>query len=415
VNGEGKLVKGKVETMPDVLDLMSRLSRLDTVDLTIHPERCVVVRNRNAQCRKCSLACTSGAISLHGNDLAIDAEKCVSCGTCASVCPTAALEARNPTDAELLQFSSRIMRESGAPPVFACRVLTEANKNGYDRSRVIEVGCLGRLEESELVTLVALGLSPLLLAHGDCEGCELHTGRAVIDLVDETMGRLLEAWGLASPLRLVEGLPAEVTLKGREAAQTEDADGMSRRDFFTQIKTGARDVAAQAAAQTLRLEEQPPEKEVTVIKVMKDGTLPHFIPNRRERMLDHLDLIGEPQAEWLDSRLWGYLSIDEGLCSSCLMCATFCPTGAIAKFDGPGEGGERGIEHYPADCVQCRLCEDICPTDALSISSRVPLRELVEGRIVRYTMKPLAHELNSPKQIYNAMYDLLGGGQIYER
>jgi ferredoxin len=148
---------------------------------------------------------------------------------------------------------------------------------------------------------------------------------------------------------------------------------------------------------------------------MKDGTLPHFIPNRRERMLDHLEMIGEPQAEWLDSRLWGYLSIDDGLCNSCFMCATFCPTGAIVKFSDFDEDGERGIEHYPADCVQCRLCEDICPTDALSISSRVPLRELIEGRIIRYVMKPPTYELNTPKQIYHAMYDLLGGGQIYER
>jgi ferredoxin len=190
---------------------------------------------------------------------------------------------------------------------------------------------------------------------------------------------------------------------------------MSRRDFFTQIKTGAQNAAAQSAAQALRLEQQPDEEKPTVVRVMRDGTLPHFIPNRRERMLDYLELIGEPSAEWLDSRLWGYLSIDVDRCNSCRMCATFCPTGAIVKFDDPGEGGAMGIEHYPADCVQCRLCEDICPANALTINSRVPVRELVEGEIVRHVMKPPEHELNSPKQIYHAMYDLLGGGQIYER
>jgi Fe-S-cluster-containing hydrogenase component 2 len=401
--------------MPDVLELMSTLSELDTDDITIHPERCVVVRNRNAHCRRCSQACTSGAISLVGNDLTIDAEKCVGCGSCATVCPTAALEARNPTDSELLQSCSRVIREKRVPPVFVCKPLLDANPEAYDRSKVVEVGCLGRLEESGLVTLVALGLSPLVWAHGDCEACPQLPGRKVADLVYETMTVLLGAWGHDNPLRLVEGLPDEVVLDRREAARTEDADGMSRRDFFTRIKTGAKNVAVQGAAQALHLDQQPIEEKPAVVRVMKDGTLPHFIPNRRERMLDYLELIGEPNAEWLDSRLWGYLSINDDRCNSCRMCATFCPTGAIVKFDEPGEDGAMGIEHYPAGCVQCRLCEDICPSDALSISSRVPVRELVEGEIVRHVMKPLSQELNSPKQIYHAMHRLLGGGQIYER
>jgi formate hydrogenlyase subunit 6/NADH:ubiquinone oxidoreductase subunit I len=349
------------------------------------------------------------------NDLSITEENCVGCGACATVCPTAALEARNPTDAELLQSSARVIREAQALPTFACKPLLDSVSGGYDRSRVIEVGCLGRLEESELVALIALGLSPLVLAHGSCESCSRLPGRKVTDLVYETMSVLLSAWGHASPLRLVDGLPEEVTLSAHEASKTEDASGMSRRDFFMRIRTGAQGAAAQSAAQALRLEESPIEEKPAVIRVMGDGTLPHFIPNRRERMLDYLERIGEPSVEWLDSRLWGYLSIDDARCNSCRMCATFCPTGAIVKFDDPGEDGEMGIEHYPADCVQCRLCEDICLTGAVSISSRVPIRELVEGEILRFVMKPAKHELNSPKQIYHAMYDLLGGGQIYER
>jgi hypothetical protein len=127
---------------------------------------------------------------------------------------------------------------------------------------VIEVGCLGRLEESELVTLIALGVSPLILAHGDCSGCALEPGRAVAYLVDETMTGLLGAWGIDSPLQIVKGLPDKVTRERREAAKTEDVDGMSRRDFFTWIKTGAQDAAAQAAAQTLHLDEQRPVEKV---------------------------------------------------------------------------------------------------------------------------------------------------------
>ena len=76
---------------------------------------------------------------------------------------------------------------------------------------------------------------------------------------------------------------------------------------------------------------------------------------------------------------------------------------------------EFGIEHYPADCVQCRTCEDICMKQCLTLSDEVPIKELVEGVIERIDMTPMKYKPNDPKQIYHHMYDLLGGGQIYER
>jgi len=402
--------------MPDVLDLMDTLSKLNTTELTIHPERCVVVRNCNASCRRCSVACTSGAIVLEGNELVVNPDACVGCGTCATVCPTMALEARNPTDSELLQLSVRILREHSALPVYACKPLLEEHKDEYDKARVIEVGCLGRLEESELVTLIVSGISPLLLAHGDCASCDRAAGHEVNETVYATMATLLSAWGQSNPIVLVSGLPKEVVLMKSESARTEDVDGMSRRDFFTQIRTGITTAASQAAVHTLHLEQTAPDSpKRSVVKVMADGTLPHFVPSRRERMLDHLDLMGEPQAERLNTRLWGYLSINDELCSSCKMCAIFCPTGAITKYDELGDAPETGVEHYPADCVQCRLCEDICPKEAINISSDVPLSDLVRGEIIRFPMKAVKQKPNDPKQIYNAMYELLGGGQIYER
>ena len=123
--------------MVNALDLMSRFSDLETSEITIHTERCVVVRNRNASCRRCAIACTSGAISLNTNELAIDPEKCVGCGTCATVCPTADLEARNQTDSELLQCAAAIFREP-QDTMIACKTYWK-KANRYDRSQVIEV------------------------------------------------------------------------------------------------------------------------------------------------------------------------------------------------------------------------------------------------------------------------------------
>ena len=79
--------------------IVGKFSELDSVAIAVNQARCAKVRNRNVECLKCAQACTSGCISLIDGELVIDSSKCVGCGTCATVCPTCALEARNPSDA----------------------------------------------------------------------------------------------------------------------------------------------------------------------------------------------------------------------------------------------------------------------------------------------------------------------------
>jgi ferredoxin len=302
--------------------------------------------------------------------------------------------------------------------------------DGYDPALVVELGCLGRLEESVLIALTVLGAEHIMLAHADCAACPLKRGRTLANTVFATVDTLLAAWGHANPLALTDAIPEVAVMTGMdEGAVTVTAgSGLSRRDFFTQIRTDAQSTVVQTVSNSVLFSEVTPIPEKpAVVKVMQDGTLPHFIPNRRERLLDYLDRLGEVQAPSIDTRLWGTLSIDETLCNSCRMCATFCPTGAIVKYDDPvssddhaveTKGSETtysiGVEHYCADCVECRLCEDICPTKAAHISSLLSTKSLVEGRIVRIPMKPQDYEYNTPDQIYRGMFDLLGGGQIYE-
>ncbi|NHM13632.1 4Fe-4S dicluster domain-containing protein [Eggerthellaceae bacterium zg-886] len=147
--------------------------------------------------------------------------------------------------------------------------------------------------------------------------------------------------------------------------------------------------------------------------VMKDGTLPHFLPDRRERLLDALARLGEPVHPKLETRLWGAVVIDSALCESCRMCATFCPTGAIAKFDDAD--GALGVAHTLADCVKCGSCQDICPTDAITLLDAVPTSWLVGGESHRYDMVPRAVNLdNNSHQILDT-FRLFFNGDIFER
>ena len=70
--------------------------------IVVHRERCAKVRNRNVACLKCADACTSGCIALVDGELRVDAAGCIGCGVRDCV-PTSALEARNPSDAQLAQ------------------------------------------------------------------------------------------------------------------------------------------------------------------------------------------------------------------------------------------------------------------------------------------------------------------------
>jgi ferredoxin len=394
--------------MPTVKNFFGLLEKIQSADITVHQNRCAVVRNRNAKCMKCAEVCTSGCISYDDNELIITPDLCIGCGTCATVCPTCALEAHRPNDAELLHQCLGAMRANDGEVVIACEEITSAAEGLFDPEKVVSVRCLGRVEESLLATLAVAGAKHVSLVEGKCNGCEHVTGFHMAERVRDTSNTLLGTWNNDMKVDLVPKFPAAVRQQGKAAF---DAD---KRKFFTDVKSetklAANATADYAITEKLGIED---ESQKRFQKVMDDGTLPHFVPDRRERLLNALAALGEPQDVMIETRLWGHVIIDPDKCSSCQMCATFCPTGAISKFTD--EDGTFGVEHFPGDCVKCRCCTDICPKEALTLSDEVFAVDLLSGAVDRYEMKPLAHPIDDPHQIWYTMRDLLGSDQIYER
>ena len=271
------------------------------------------------------------------------------------------------------------------------------------------------MEESLLVTLAALGVRRVSLVQARCAQCEHVSGFEMARVVCDTASALLATWNNDMRIDLAEKLPSSVRRAGDEGYDA------SRRSFFSSMKDEAKNVAAvtadYAVKDALGVEER---REPRFVKVGKDGTLPHFIPDRRERLLAALDSLGQPQDVLMDTRLWGHVIIDPEKCTSCQMCATFCPTEAIHKFGDAATAAETskrfGIDHYTGRCVQCRCCEDICPTGALTLSTDVFAADVTKrGRSERIPMKPRARKVNDPKSIVNAMSALLNVPNVYER
>ena len=384
------------------------LEQLESKYITVHQNRCVLVRNRNTTCLRCAEACTSGCISYTDNKLFISPDKCIGCGTCATVCPTCALEAREPNDTELFKELLSAAEAAEGECTIACVDVLKEAEDVYDPTKVVGIACLGRIEESILLSLIDAGAKRINLVKGDCAACDYVTGLETAQSVCKSANTLLCTWNHGTEVSIVDELP-DVALLPEKKEYDE-----GRRAFFSAMKYEAKNLAGQAAV--IAAQEKLGDNEKTEpprMKVMSDGTLPHFIPDRRERLLDSLYDFGEPQDLLIDTRLWGHVIIDTDLCNSCQMCATFCPTGAITKY--VDADGSFGVEHSPGDCVKCRCCVDICPAGALTISEEVFAIDLLSGAVERYKMRPVKSPPGKPNSILNAMKDLLKEDQIYER
>lgn len=380
---------------------------VDSGAIRVHRERCAKVRNRNVDCLKCAAACTSGCISLEDGELVIDASKCVGCGTCATVCPTCALESLNPSDAELKAACLRAVR--GDEVVIACSQMEAALGDLLVPGAAASVVCAGRVDESLLAGLAADGVGRVTVLCGDCDHCAQRHGRDTAERVAETARQVLGAWGNDLEVVVTDVPPVSVLASGADEAAGE----VARAAYFAQERSCLPIREAEGVRVGSSAGEDAPKHPAHSLHVMKDGTLPHFIPDRRERLLDALAQLGEPAGGKLATRLWGAVVIDGTKCVSCRMCATFCPTGAIAKFDDAD--GTLGVTHTPGDCVKCGSCRDVCPADAITLLDAVPASWLTGGNRHRYTMTPRPVSLiDNPHQILDT-FRLDFNGDIFER
>lgn len=386
--------------------LLALLGEIESDALAVHEERCISVRNRNADCLRCVEACTSGALAYRAGELVVEPERCIGCGTCATACPTCAIELRNPTDAELTSELKRSIVATKGYPVIVCETALETVGVAVDdASAACAVPCLGRMDESALVGLAAYKAFDATLVCGSCEACPHAPGGALVRDVVEGANNLLEAFGSDMRIDLVEQLPSHALAPGAfGAVRCGDGQRVGRRDFFRSAKEASTRAAGAAVADELGIAEPEPVP-AAYRKVGADGTLSQFVPTRRVRLYNYLQHVGEPVADEVETRVIGAVSIDAEKCSSCRMCAVFCPTGAIKKLD---EGGVFGVVHRPSACMQCRLCEHICPEQAIAVSGRVPIKQFMGKEAVCFAMKRPTWTPNKPSSMYDKLHATLG-------
>ena len=367
--------------------IISIWDKLNAADIHIDQTRCAKVRNRNASCMACAEACPTGCISYFDNELLIAPEKCIGCATCSTACPTDALYPKRLTDGELHRRAIEAGRANGGNVTVACRQLLDAADGLYDTAKVVAVTCLGRVDETLIVHLATIGAASLTLSCGHCETCEYKKGLVTAEKAVASAQTVLATWHAPFPVRIREKLPASTRL-------TDDPGyDQSRRAFFIaageEAREFARVVGSTTLEDTLGFKDEAPSR---FVHVDERGTLPHAVSARRQLLMRCLDALAErsggaaPDDIMITTRLWNQVIIDTDTCSTCRMCATFCPTGANFKF--ATRAGDVGVKHRVRQCANCRLCADICPTGALTYSAEVFARDIGDAVVERFLMRP---------------------------
>lgn len=434
--------------------LINLLSSIESDKIAVHDERCVVMRNRNVECLRCVRACTSGALELTDGELSVHPEKCIGCGTCAAACPTSAIEVRTPTDAELTSALKHSIVATKGHPVIACEKAVRAARKQHedaarlqgwrgalglkakdapalDEAMLVEVPCLGRVDESLIAAMGAYRSLDGTLVCARCEGCEHEPGGLQVMDVIESAEALMSAFGSSFSVEFTDEMPSRLTTtesalaaraeraaekaataqaaqEGADSPATEAPADPGRRAFLASAKEASTSLAAEAMADGLGLTDDAPAPEPVsprYRKVNAQGTLSRFVPTRRTLLYNYLNRLGEPATDAVKNRVIGRVLIDTDVCSSCRMCAVFCPTGALDRAE---DGDFWGLVHRPSACVQCRSCESLCPKGAITVDDTVPMDQFMGREAVLFSMEKPTWQANKPDSMYNKIHSILG-------
>lgn len=406
--------------------MINLIDEMNSPLLAVEPQRCVLVRHRNGECLRCAAVCTTGAISLGEEGIVVSPEKCIGCGTCASACPTGCLTAANPTDEELFGAVEAALAAGGGRVAIACeRAFAMASGNRMKRDScdatapsfvpgkiagatsdgrpLVGVVCLGRVDESLLVEATARGARSIQLISGPCESCPHRCGGALSDEIIVSAETLLAALGTPSPIdriRLQHASDTREILRLRPTASAQDDTNAVNAATVADASGDCLSESGYPVAPPTG-ESQQDSREPQFAHVQADGTLPHFVPERRLRLFNSLKALDTPAAPTVTTRLWGQVTIDTELCRSCRMCTVFCPTGALTRFDAANDAF--GVEHRSALCMQCRLCETICPEQAITVAEEVSTDEFLSGKKFRFTMQPIGWNPGAEDSIASRM------------
>lgn len=313
--------------------------------LSLLDDACLALRApRYATCRACERTCPVKAIRVGEQAIEL-AEHCVRCGRCAAVCPMGALShpgfalPATPSDA------------SRAITVDCWKVPAKLSADG-----AVRVPCLGGLSPGRILELVAsAGESVVeLIDRGWCASCS--AGGAAAHPAQASLAQarsLLQDAGLAAP-RLPRARldPLPLHLMPAEIAAAVTQTKLGRRGFFGVLSAKT----AVVVDKVMPMAPSPVRRRRGFEKAPMTST-------ERQRLLLGIGLIAKSADAHPPGSLFFKVEVSDA-CANHQLCASICPTGALAVFE---QGRRTELMFDTQLCIGCAQCETVCPTGALTV------------------------------------------------
>jgi ferredoxin len=354
---------------------------------------CAHSRNEKTGCHACIDVCSASAISSDSSrqQIKVNPNLCVGCGTCSTVCPTGALSFGYP-------------RASDQGVKLKTMLATYARSGGKDAALLLHsqdggtrlLGDLGRAAQLDRANKngthgVPARVLPVALWHTSSVGLEVWlsaiaygASQVWVLMTDEEAPQYLDA--IRNQMAVAQAILTGLGYGGEHfrVLYARDARDLDTLDRDLQAEP------AQCVSRTASF----------AVQADKRATLELALDHLAEHARLQPDVIRLPEA---GSPL-GALAVNKDACTLCLSCVNACPASALQ--DNPQSPQLKFIEK---NCVQCGLCVKTCPENALTLLPQLNLSPLRKEAVVINEMKPYACvRCNKPFGTLKAIEGMLG-------
>ena len=335
---------------------------------------CAHSRNEKTGCHACIDVCSASAISSERDrqQIKVNPNLCVGCGTCTTVCPSGALTYAYPRASEqgvkIKTLLSTYARSGGKEAA----LLLHSQEGG---TRLL--GDLGRAAQLDRGTQgathgVPARVLPIALWHTSSLGLEVWltavaygASQVWVLMTDEEAPQYHEA--IRSQMAVAQAILTGLGYQGEHfrVLHARDARDLAALDGDLQA------VPAQGVSRSAGFAVQS-DKRAT-LELVLDHLIEHA-PVKTNVIA--LPAYGSPL---------GALKLDKDACTLCLSCINACPASALQDNQESPQ-----LKFIEKNCVQCGLCVTTCPEKALALVPQLNLTPQRKEAVVINEMKPYA-------------------------
>jgi len=324
---------------------------------TYKQKLCAHGRNEKTGCRACVDVCSASAIEsdLKRNQIVVNPNLCVGCGTCTTVCPTGALNYAYPRASEQGVKLRTLLATYAKAGGKDAALLLHSQEAGA--ALVNDLGRLAQLDKS--VRGVPARVIPLPLWHTSSTGIDLwltalaYGASQVWVLMTEEEAPQYHA-ALREQMAVAEAIVQALGYRGRHFKLIEVRDARDLMALDAELGEAPAQGVTRAASFAVQA-----DKRGTL-----DLALDHLLQDSAGRAQRTQDtVIALPAAS-----PFGSLNVNRDACTLCLSCVSACPAGALQ------DNAERPqLRFIEKNCVQCGLCATTCPEKAIALQPRLLL------------------------------------------